>query len=248
MKTQLSNPYFKKISSQFDITEGKSASYRGIALKIVFFLMLTGAGVAAYMLHLVPEQYTVPALIATGTVALITPFINFLVPKATLVFGSLFCIAEGYLIGFLSESYSNLYHGIIPIALTVTFGVVFVMLALYATKIIKVGHKFKVVITTLFMTSILFSGIVFISSFFTPVLANFVWGNSWFGIGIAVVMLLIAALNLVVDFDNIALSVKKGYSSKYEWSLAFGVAMSIILIFIRILELVAKIMSKTQDN
>jgi len=247
MKSILSNPYFKKVSKQDDVNSGKPATYGSIGTKILFFLILTCVGVCLSIFLSIPDNFINYVLIGAGVTVLISSLINFFVPKATPVFGSLFCIAEGYLIGWICQSYAKVYEGIIPMALVITFSVIFIMLFLYATKIIKVGQRFKAVVSTLFLTSIVLGVLVFISSFFTDAISSIVWGNGVVGIAISLGVLLIAALNLVIDFDNIAQSVKKQYSNKYEWSLAFGLVMTVILIFVRVLNLLAKIMS-TVDN
>ncbi|GKX30262.1 membrane protein [Vallitalea longa] len=246
MRTKLLNPYFKKISDEHNIS-GKPASYGSIAIKVLFFLLLTGAGVCAYVFNVVPEEYINYALIGAGVITMITSLINFFNPKGTPIFGSLFCIAEGFLVGWLCQVYSVFYYGVVPIAIGVTFVVILVMLFLYATRIIKVGQRFRAVVSTLFLTSFILYGLVFVSSFFTNAITSLVWGNSGFGIAISAGALLLAALNLVVDYDNIAQCVKNKYSNRYEWSLAFGLVMTIILIFIRVLRLLSKIMSKGND-
>lgn len=246
MRTKLSNPYFKKISDEHYVSENP-ATYGSIAMKVIYFLLLTGAGVCAYIYNIVPEEYINYALMGAVAITIVASIINFFNPKGTPFFGTLFCIAEGFLVGWSCQVYSTYYHGVVPIAIGVTFAVILVMLFLYATKIIKVGQRFKAVVSTLFLASFVLGGLVFISSFFTNAIISLVWGNSWFGIAISAGALLLAVLNLVVDFDNIALCVKNKYSSKYEWSLAFGLVMTLILIFIRVLRLLSKIMSKGND-
>ena len=83
------------------------------------------------------------------------------------------------------------------------------MLLLYCTGIIKVGQKFKAVVSTLFLASIVAGLLVFISSFFTDSISSIVYGNGWIGIGISAASVLIASLHLAVDFDNIAQGVEK---------------------------------------
>ncbi|WDV47216.1 Bax inhibitor-1/YccA family protein [Clostridiaceae bacterium M8S5] len=247
MRTLLSNPYFRRISKKAEVNNNNPSTFGGIALKVVLFLLITGGGLCAYIYKLVPESYMMYSLIGAGATTVITALLNYLIPTLTPLFGTLYCIAQGFLIGFVCEGYSQYYNGIIPIALGLTFMVIAVMLFLYATKIIKVGQRFKAVISTLFLASIVAGGIVFISSFFTDTITSIVYGNGWIGIGISAGALLIASLNLVVDFDNIAVSVKNKYSKKYEWQLAFGLVMTVIYIFIRMLRLVAQIMGKSDD-
>lgn len=248
MNIKLSNPYFKRLSNQPDINVGEPCTLAGISLKILFFMLITAGGVYAYISGIVPEAYMTYAIIGAAATTIISILLNLLVPTGTPVIGSMFCLSEGFLVGWICSTYSKLYNGIIPIALGITFIIIIIMLFLYASKIIKVGQRFKAVISTMFLGSIVIGAIVFISSFFTNAISSVVYGNGWIGIAISAGALLIAALNLAVDFDNIAQGIQNQYSKKYEWSMAFGLVVTVILIFTRVLTLVAKIMSKTSED
>ena len=139
--------------------------------------------------------------------------------------------------------YSKMYSGIVPIALIVTLGVIATMLFLYTSRIIKVGHRFRAILTTLFFSSFLISIIVFISSFFTNALTAIFWGNGPIGIGFSIIFVLISAFYLVIDFDNITNAVNNRCDKSYEWILAFGLVVTILILFVRILSLLARIFS-----
>lgn len=247
METKISNPYIRKVR-EVGISGNRSCSMGGVTSKVIFFSLLTAVGICADVFKAVPIQYRGATLIGCAIVALITSLVNAFVPSAVPVLGSIFCLAEGYIIGWTCRGYSYLYHGIVPIALLITFFVVFTMATLYATGTIKVNQKFKAVISTLFLVSIVFSLFVFITSFFTPVLSNFFYGYGLIAFGIAIIDVVIASLYLVVDFDNIAICVSNDYEKKCEWQLGYGLVMSIIILFLRILRLVAKIMSILSDR
>ncbi len=223
------------------------ASYGGIAIKSIWFWIITLLGVGAFY-YLPLEIIGAPVLIAGLATMVICSFAVYIFPSTTPVTGTLYSLMQGYVLAYACTEYAKQYIGIVWIALGLTMIVSVSMLILYLTNIIKVGHRFRTIIFTLFMASFLGSGIVLISSFFTPVLKDLIMGNGIVGIVISIVLIIIAALNLVVQFDNVAQTVRLHMIKKYEWLAAYGLYMAVVLLFIRILELVAKLMDKKDRN
>ncbi|GAA0742823.1 Bax inhibitor-1/YccA family membrane protein [Clostridium oceanicum] len=248
MERELTNPYINKVSNELDVFDGKACSYGGIISKIIYFFLITFLGVGSYLFIPIPKKYISFVLIVAVAIIIIVPFLSYLILKATLIFGSIFCLAEGYIVGYFCVKFSKLYNAIVPLAIIITFSVVLVMLVLYGTKIIKVNQKFRAIISALLLTSVVFRGIIFMSSFFTEALTSVFNDGGLVGIGIAIIILMIAVLNLVVDFDNIAKGVKDGFAKRYEWILAFGIVTSIIFIFLRVLKFLAQLIGDDDDE
>lgn len=235
------NPFFKKL--EFAEDGQLAASYGGIAVKSIWFWIVTILGIGTFY-YLPIEIIGAPILIAGLVTMMICSFAVYFFPSTTPVTGTLYSLMQGYVLGYACTEYAKEYEGIVWIALGLTMLVSISMLVLYLTNIIKVGHRFRTIIFTLFMASFLGSGIVLISSFFTPVLRDLVMGNGIVGIVISIALMIIASLNLVVQFDNVAQTVRLHMIKKYEWLAAYGLYMAVVLLFIRILELVAKLMDK----
>lgn len=244
MEEKLSNPYFNQIYKNNTISSSTTCSVSGIATKILFLCLLTAVTICVALFGIVPQGSRMTLLAICGIVAFTSSLINFFLPSAAQIVGPIFCLAEGYVIGWACRTYSAIFYGIIPIVLLLTVFVVLTMAILYATKIIKANQKYRAVIGTLFLVSILVSLFVFISSFFTTVFSNFFYGNSYLSIAISLINVIIVSLYLVTDFDDIIRSTSEGYPKKCEWALAFGLVMSVIILFLRMLKLVSKILRR----
>ncbi len=239
--TNTSNPYMRKIIVGGADQGGSFTTYGGVSVKLLFFFLCTGIGVAFYYIFPFSYQYSDVVLIGAAGIAIVTSIMCYAKPSTTPVAGTIFTLSQGYIVGYVCKMYTYLYYGIVPLALFVTFTVVLAMLILYGTGIIKVGKRFRAVVSTLFFASIMIGLITFISSFFTPVLANLLYGDTIFGLLISIAFVVIATLNLAVDFDNIVYGVKNRTEKKYEWVYAFGLATTVIILFVRILSLIARL-------
>lgn len=235
------NPFYKKI---VPAASGEAAaSYGGIALKSLWFWLLCAAGIAAYYLFPI-ERIPVEVMLGGAGLAIICPILTYLFPSAAPVTGSIYSVLLGFILPFVCTTYAAEYSSLIYIAVGITALVFFAALLLYRSGIVKVNRKFRGVFLTLLLASAVGSGVVFISSFFTNTLTKIFWGNSDLAMIVAAVSLLLAAINLVFEFDFATNLVQQGMQKRYEWTAAYGLFMTVILIFLRVLELLAKIMSR----
>lgn len=236
---RLANPYIRKIDDSSH--SENSATLGGIAIKVIFFFILTAIGAWLYFYNIIPSKFITTFLIGSSILTIVTLFLSYFVPASAPISGAIFSLCEGYLIGYSCNMYTNLYSGVIPIAIIVTLAVVGTMLVLYLTRIIRVGRRFRTVFTTLFFGSVVLSVIIFISSFFTNALTDVFLSNGILGISYSIGFVLFSAFYLVIDFDNISIAIDNHCDKKYEWLLAFGLVVTILILFVRVLELVAKI-------
>ena len=154
-----------------------------------------------------------------------------------------YAICEGLFLGGLSSIFENSYPGIVAQALAGTFAALFSMLILYRAGLIRCTDKFRSVI---FISTLSIAGIYlidFIGRFFgyaVPIINTAT--NA--GIIFSVVIVLIAALNLIIDFDFIEQGVQRMYPKKYEWYGAFGLMVTLVWLYVEILRLLAKVNSR----
>lgn len=233
------NPFYKKIQ----VANGGEAvaSYGGIALRCLWYWMLCAVGIAAFIF--VPLETIPPALLLGGAcIALICPLLTYWIPQTASIAGSVYSVVLGFLVAMICSEYAKEFTGIVYLALGITALVFFVALMLYRSGIIKVNHKFRGVLLTLFLASIAGSTLVYMSSFFTTVFTDVFYGNGSLAIIVSILSLLIASMNLVFEFDFATSLVNRKIQKKYEWIAAYGLFMTVIFIFIRTLNLLAKIM------
>ena len=129
------------------------------------------------------------------------------------------------------------------LALVITVAIVLTMGILYSAKIIKVTKKFRMVMLSLFVTMISVSIISFLGyliPFTRPFVAS-ILGNFWISLGLTVISIIIASLFLITDFATIDHVVTNKLPAKYEWSAAFGLAFTVLWIYVKILDLLIQI-------
>lgn len=150
----------------------------------------------------------------------------------------LYAIAEGVLVGAISKIYSDQWEGIVLQAVLATLSVFVVMLFLYANRIIKVTQRMR-------STIMLATGGVFLFYLVSIVLslfgANipFVWDGGPISILISLVIVGVAAFNLLLDFDIIERGVREGAPSWMSWFAAFGLMVTVVWLYLEILRLLA---------
>ena len=245
------NPAMKKL--QKNIQDGQiienSASYKGIALKSLYYVVLTiAAAVAGYfgLLSLTGTMLTALIIICVVGVffAMIVGFIAVLVPKATAVCGSLYGLFYGLFIGVLSALVDFVYPGIVFTALAATLGVFLVMSILYATGAVKVGRRFRSFMLMALISILLINAVILISSIFSETILNVFYGNGAWPFILSLFMVVYASLMLLLSLDNISNMVNNGMDKKWEWLGAFSLLTSLIFMFLQILRFLLIVMSR----
>ena len=247
----------------------RSATFGGIAVKTIYFLLFSVAGIILqlYLAKTLASGETttinykgfevslyykeVFALAGAVIAAIVFQLLAFFARPTTPVTGALYCVTQGYFISFLVfkvlGAYQLEYLG--ALALLITFLIVAVMAILYATGVIRVTKKFKMVITTLFVTVIatsLFSFIGYLIPFTRP-MVEAVRQNFAFSVIAGIIFIIIAALFLICDFDTIDHVVNDKLPKKYEWAAAFGLSFTVLWLYLKVLDLIITIAGKKKN-
>lgn len=261
-KSNRSNPVLKRMLQYEDVTQGENASYKGIAMKTGYFLALIVLGMLAFFymhnsfansgmdgqqLSYTAMIYTNEMMIFVGAtiVTIIAGFIAGFVPSTVPVTGSIYCAGMGYTVTFISFTYAAKYKGIVMEALLLTVLLIGIMLFLYRRGIVKVGSKFRTILYSALGATVLGSVIYFIIYLIAPnsslvkALTAIQYGP--LGIVFAFIGVAIGAFLIVDDFENITQTVNYGLSKKYEWTASYGLVISMIYLYMRILELLFRI-------
>ena len=154
-----------------------------------------------------------------------------------------YALLEGLALGGISALFELRYPGIAIQAVGLTFGTLFAMLFLYRTGIIKVTDKLRLGIFAATGGIALFYFAEMILGFFHinfngPMGVN---GSGMIGIGFSLLVVGIAALNLVLDFDFIERGVQYGAPKYMEWYGAFGIMVTLVWLYLEMLRLLSKI-------
>ena len=155
----------------------------------------------------------------------------------------LYALLEGLVLGSLSAVFELRYPGIAIQAVGLTFGTLFAMLFLYRSGIIKVTEKFRMGVFAATGGIALFYFVEILLGFFH---INFmgkygVEGSGLIGIGFSLLVVGIAALNLVLNFDVIERGVQVGAPKYMEWYGAFGIMVTLIWLYLEMLRLLSKL-------
>jgi uncharacterized YccA/Bax inhibitor family protein len=183
--------------------------------------------------------------LAGFVVAMVTMFKPTIAPWTAPAYAAL----EGVFLGAVSQVIEQLYHdrvpGIAMQAVSLTCGVTFVMLFLYATRLVRVTDKLRMGIVAATGALCLFYLVAVLLSFF-GVAIPLVFSSSIAGIGFSLFVVGLAAFNLLLDFDFIE---KAAYSEapKYmEWYGAFGLMVTLIWLYLEILRLLMKLANQRE--
>ncbi len=181
----------------------------------------------------IPAWVFIP-LFAAVILGLVTAF----VPKAARITAPLYCLGYGIFIGAISAVYNNFQEGIVTQALFATLGIFVAMLFLYATRIIKVTNKFVMVVVAATMGIFLMYLLAWVASLFGAQ-ASFLNTPSPLSILLSVGIIIIAALNLAIDFAFIEKASQHQVPKYMEWYGAWGMVVTLIWIYLEVLRLLA---------
>ena len=154
---------------------------------------------------------------------------------------SLYALCEGLILGFISAIANTMFPGVASQAAIGTILALFSMFLLYKTNIIKNTGMFRKV---LFISTFAIFGIYLlqiIMSFFNLSIPA-IFSNSPVGIGFSVIVVAIASFNLIIDFDIVE-SLSGKVDKAFEWYCGFSLLVTIIWMYIEILNLLMKIQS-----
>ena len=158
----------------------------------------------------------------------------------------LYALAEGLFLGGLSAMYEAQFHGIVFQALLATFGTTFSLLIAYQFGIIKATENFKLgVFAATGGIAMMYLAMMLMSMFGMNVS---IMSMGWLGIGISVVVVIVAAMNLVLDFDYIEQAAQNGAPKYCEWYAAYGLMVTLVWLYVEILRLIAMLAGRSRND
>lgn len=152
----------------------------------------------------------------------------------------IYAVLEGLFLGGISATFEARWPGIVVQAVALTFGTLFCLLMAYKSRIIKVTENFRLGIFAATGAIAVFYLVTMVLSFF-KIQVPFVFGSGPVGIIFSLVVVVIAALNLVLDFDFIEKGAEHGAPKYMEWYGAFALMVTLIWLYLEILRLLSKV-------
>jgi len=191
-------------------------------------------GWSAGMAPQIPVWYW-PAAIG----GLILAFVIIFKPTTAPFLAPLYAAAEGALLGAISAIFELRYPGIVLQAVLCTAGTFLGLLLAYQSKLIKVTDNFRLGLVAATGGIALVYLLSFALGFFgIPV--PYLHDSGPIGIGISLFIVVVAALNLVLDFDFIERGAERGAPKYMEWYAAFGLVVTLVWLYLEILRLLGK--------
>ena len=222
---------------------GEAMTIEGAVNRTAFLLLLlvatatwtwsqTAAGVPV-------GGYLVAGFLGGFVAALVTIF----KPTWAPVTAPIYALLEGLALGAISAYFQARYPGIVIQAVALTFGVLFALLLAYRSGLIPVTENFRLGIVAATGGIALFYLVAIGLSFFN-IRIPFLHESSWLGIGFSLFVVVIAALNLVLDFDFIEKGAEHGAPKVMEWYAAFGLIVTLVWLYLEILRLLSKLRNR----
>ena len=240
------NPALKESSFEgFDVYGQSSVmTLSGTVMKTGILLTLLVGGAALTWNAVAGNSPLVNGYMFGGLIAgLIFAVATCFKPAWSPVTAPLYAIAEGLFLGGLSAFINARYPGIAFQAVGLTIGTLASLLFAYSTGLIKATENFKLGITAATGGICMLYLVSMVMGLFGMSIP-FIHSSGLIGIGFSVFVVVIAALNLVLDFDFIEHGVEQGAPKYMEWYGAFGLLVTLVWLYIEILRLLAKLNSR----
>lgn len=207
-------------------------------------LLLCSVATAAFAWHTFMQTRNVAELSTMMWAGLIGGLIfamaTIFKPTWAPVTAPIYSLLEGLVLGSLSAVLELRFPGIAMQAVGMTFGVLFVMLLLYRSHIIPVTQKLRMGIFAATGAIMLFYVAEMLLGFF-GIHFGAINGSGPIGIGFSVVVVAVAAFNLILDFDFIERGVRGGAPKYMEWYGAFGLMVTLVWLYLEIIRLLSKL-------
>jgi len=173
----------------------------------------------------------------------ITALITTFSPRRAAMTAPIYAVFEGLFLGAVSAMFEAMYPGLVMRAVSLTFGVFFIMLLLYRSGTIRPTEKFR----TIIFAATGGIALVYLGSFIAGMFGvnvSFMHDSSPLSIGISLFIVAIAALNLILDFDMITQGANARAPKFMEWYGAFGLMVTLIWLYLEMLRLLSKLASR----
>jgi uncharacterized YccA/Bax inhibitor family protein len=205
----------------------------------ILTLLLTVS--AFWSWHHIDSFSSVGLLLTVGwAVPLALSLVIGFVPRTAPLLSPVYAIAKGLLVGILSARFERAFDGIVLVAFTLTCCILFALLAAYRSGLIRPSENFKLGVVAATGGIALFYLVTFVLRFWDIEIPG-IFGGGWVGIAFSSFVVILAALNLVLDFDFIENGCEARAPKFMEWYAAFGLLVTLVWLYLEILRLLAKL-------
>jgi uncharacterized YccA/Bax inhibitor family protein len=249
MALNSNNPFLKKGFDKEESVEthdavlidyGQTMTVSGAMNKSFILMMLLLCGATACWWLTYSGVNTFPIAFGSAIVGFILVLIASFKPANAGYLAPGYAIFEGLFIGAISAIFEARYPGVVIEAVGATFVTFLICLALYRFRIVKVTEQFKSIVIA--------ATLAIITYYILSTLAHWIfgyvpvdYGNSLTSIGISAFVIIIAAMNLFLDFDLIEQGAKRSLPKYMEWFSAMALMITLVWLYVEFLKLFAKL-------
>jgi uncharacterized YccA/Bax inhibitor family protein len=188
-----------------------------------------------------------PYMLGAAVLGFITAMIVIFKKEWAAYLTPVYALFEGVFLGAISATYNNIFAktapGIVTQAVLLTFGCVIAMYFLYRFRVIKVTEQLRSIIFIATAGIAIFYLLSMVLGMF-HINIGFINDSSLLGIGFSLFVVVIASMNLLLDFDMIEKGVAAGAPKYMEWYGAFGLLVTIVWLYLEILRLLGKLANR----
>ena len=237
-----SNPALNEKAFKGQVAIGEAMTLQGTVNK-TGLLLLCVVATAAWtwgLAHSNTPEAVYPWMIGGFVGGFVVALVTIFKANWSPITAPIYALLEGFALGGISAVFEKTYHGIALQAVGLTLGVLFVMLLAYKTGLIRATRGFKIGVIAATGGIAVFYLVQMALSFFFHFQFSVINGGGFWGIAFSLFVVVIAALNLVLDFDMIETGVQGGAPKYMEWYGAFGLMVTLIWLYLEMLRLLAK--------
>lgn len=224
---------------------GVVMTHRGAMLKTLFLFLILSLGVAVSWTANFSLLYSyaglVGLLVAGTALSLVTAF----VPRVSPFTSPIYAMVEGLLLGAITAVFDASTKGIALQALLITTGIFLVTYVFYSARIITVTNRLRMGI----FTATLGIGFVYLADFalsFFGLHVPFLTSTGLVGIAVSLLIVIIASLNFLLDFDYVDRCCAMGAPKYMEWYMGYSIMVTFVWLYLEVLRLLAKIQGSSK--
>lgn len=237
----------EEVLERYQTINSQPMTVQGSIIKtaILLIIMMIPAFVTWYQFFLGYLDKVQFMITAGSIIGLISALIIIFKANTSPYIAPIYAFAEGTTLGALSAFFEKIYPGIAIQAISCTMMVAFSSLILYKSGLIKVTEKFRSILFMALSSIFLIYLISFIMNFFNKEIP-YLFGSNPIGIAFSILVVIVAALSLFINFDFIEKGSENFLPKYMEWYAGFSFLMTIIWLYVEILKLLAKIYDRKE--
>jgi uncharacterized YccA/Bax inhibitor family protein len=222
---------------------GQVMTIEGTVNKTAILLACVGlASMWTWRLHATSPDSVGPVVMAGALTAFVVAMVTIFRPQSAPITAPIYATFEGFALGALSGLMDSVYPGIAGQAVVLTFAILGTMLVVYRSGAIAVTDNFKIGVVSATGGIAVFYLVALVSQWMGGSLGGtLINGSGLYGIVFSVIVIGVAALNFVLDFDLIEKGAAAGAPQYMEWYAAFGLMLTLIWLYLEVLRLLGKL-------